>query len=141
MKDTQDATPTVIEKCAAIIVRDRRLLVVRKRGTDILISPGGKIDPGETRIECLRRELDEELGVTLAQAEFFGSFRNPSAFEKAEVSIHTYLCEVTGDLTAQAEIEEFRWVGGKSTNPDLQIGSVFADFVIPRLVDVGLIDA
>jgi len=141
MTPGRDASPPAIEKCAAIVIRDIRLLVVRKRGTDILISPGGKIEPGESRTDCLRRELGEELGVKLTRAEFFGSFRNSSAFERGEVSIHAYLCEVSGEASPLAEIEEIAWIAGPESSPDLRIGSVFADFVIPALARAELIDA
>ncbi|WP_236942736.1 hypothetical protein [Ewingella americana] len=37
-----------IVKCSAVIIRDRALLLTRKRGTDIFISPGGKPLTGKT---------------------------------------------------------------------------------------------
>ena len=141
MTPDRDGSPDEVEKCAAILIRARRLLVVRKKGTDMLISPGGKVEPGESRIDCLRRELNEELGVKLTRAEFFGTFRNPSAFEHGDVLVHAYLCEVSGEFSASSEIEEIAWVAGPETNPDAKIGSVFADFVIPALVHAKLIDA
>lgn len=36
--------------------------------------PGGKIEEKETYLQALTRELDEELGITIESADFFGSF-------------------------------------------------------------------
>lgn len=51
-----------------IIDEDRRevLLIRKKRGLGAgkINGPGGKIDPGETSLECAVRETQEELGVT-----------------------------------------------------------------------------
>jgi 8-oxo-dGTP diphosphatase len=33
--------------------------------------PGGKIEPGETEVEALKREFQEELGAEVVSAEFF----------------------------------------------------------------------
>jgi len=64
----------LMEKCAAIIIREKTLLVVRKRFTNIFISPGGKIEPGETQIQCLRREVAEEIGVENIRRTVFRFF-------------------------------------------------------------------
>ncbi|WP_293576864.1 NUDIX domain-containing protein [Phaeobacter sp.] len=132
---------TTIQKCAAIIVRDKRLLVVRKASTDVFISPGGKIDPGETQEDCLRREIREELGAEVAGFRFFGTFTNASALEAGSVTIYAYLTDVSQDLVPMAEIAELAWVGGPNTSPNIKIGSVFADHVIPELAKAGIIDA
>lgn len=52
---------------AALIIRDGRLLLVR-RGPggdlgDLWELPGGKVDAGESPEAALARELDEELGI------------------------------------------------------------------------------
>ena len=45
----------------------RHVLLIRKKrglGAGKMNGPGGKIDPGETEVECAIRETQEELGVT-----------------------------------------------------------------------------
>lgn len=53
---------------AALIVRDGKLLVCQRTKYQNLPLkwefPGGKIEPGEQPRDALRRELDEELGIT-----------------------------------------------------------------------------
>jgi mutator protein MutT len=53
---------------AAVVRRDRRYLVCRrppdKRHGGLWEFPGGKILPGESHADAVRREMDEELGLT-----------------------------------------------------------------------------
>jgi 8-oxo-dGTP diphosphatase len=46
------------------------LLIRKKRGLGAgkINGPGGKLDPGETELECAIRETEEELGVTALDA-------------------------------------------------------------------------
>ena len=52
-------------RVAAIIVRDKQLLLVehRKRGEHYWVLPGGRLEGLETLETALRRELNEELGL------------------------------------------------------------------------------
>jgi len=62
----------MIDVCCALIFKAGRLLAVqRKADTDHPYQwefPGGKIEPAETAVACIKREIFEELGVGL-QAE------------------------------------------------------------------------
>ena len=51
-------------KVVAALIRDDegRVLLVRKRGTQAFMQPGGKLDAGEDDIAALSREISEELG-------------------------------------------------------------------------------
>lgn len=89
----------------------------------------------ETEIDCLRRELKEELSVRLVGARFFGVYERPSALESGTVKISVWIAEVEGQCIPCSEIEEVLWMGADSTVP---IGSVFSECVIPALVCDGL---
>jgi 8-oxo-dGTP diphosphatase len=58
---------TAVPVLAAVISRDGRWLLCRrpahKRHGGCWEFPGGKLEPGETRLDAARRELREELGV------------------------------------------------------------------------------
>lgn len=54
----------------AIVLRKSQILLGRKQGAPeigdgTLNGPGGKLDPGETILQCLIRETEEEVGIRL----------------------------------------------------------------------------
>lgn len=51
----------MVNKSAAIVIKNRSVLYLRKRGFLFYILPGGKIETGETEREALEREVMEEL--------------------------------------------------------------------------------
>jgi 8-oxo-dGTP diphosphatase len=104
----------VIRVAAAVIVDDLgRLLVVRKRRTSAFMQPGGKIMPGETAMEALRREIAEELDVEVAEAgvQPLGRHVAAAAHEPGHtVEADAFLVSVEGEPRAAAEIDEIAWV-------------------------------
>jgi len=105
---------------AMIINRNGEMLTVRKRGTAKYQQPGGKIDPGETPLEALIRELNEELALTCSMENFRyeGRHREWAANEPGMiVEAEAYSWLASPDVTPQAEIEDIRWlpVKGKIT--------------------------
>ena len=62
-----------IDVVGAVIIRDGTVLCAR-RGPDGNMAgmwefPGGKLEPGETVEQALRRELQEELGIVIGSAQ------------------------------------------------------------------------
>jgi 8-oxo-dGTP pyrophosphatase MutT (NUDIX family) len=101
---------------AAALIDDGRgrILLVRKRGTSIFMQAGGKIDSGETPLQALSRELEEELGYRTAphEARFLATFSAEAANEPGHL-LEAHLFHVSGlgrKARVGAELEEAVWV-------------------------------
>ena len=121
-------------KVAAAIIREGKILLVRKRGSNIFISPGGKVEDMESDIQCLERELREELTIEIVGVSYLLKATHKSSLENDLIDISVYIVNIVGTPIANAEIEELIWVGSDYINAPIKIGSVFAEEVIPNLV-------
>lgn len=102
-------------KIAAAVVSDPegRLLLVRKQNTSVYMQPGGKIDSGETALEALCRELQEELGLHIDEDQLIplGMHTAPAANEPGMMlEAHLFGLVIDEPVQAAAEIAEARWV-------------------------------
>ncbi len=85
---------------AAILIKDDKVLIAQRPFTDPLAGkwefPGGKVEAFESHEECLRRELQEELGIRVQVLSLFGRNR------------HRY-----GSVTIDLWAYRVRWVSGE----------------------------
>ncbi len=102
-----------------VLQKDGKILVCqRKKGSRYGLKwefPGGKLEPGETILECLKRELFEELSISVRdidrvqrQSTFY---EDGGMFEVA----YCFVSQFTGEARNNA-FEEIRWV----TIPELR---------------------
>ncbi|WP_418275795.1 NUDIX hydrolase [Isoptericola jiangsuensis] len=106
---------TTLHIVAAVIVRDGRFLLVRKRGTTAFMQVGGKIEPGEAPDAALVRECAEEIGLDVPVAALvpLGRRAAVAANEPGHVvDAHVYAVPLPGGFepVARAEIDEVVWV-------------------------------
>ncbi len=61
---------------AAILEKDGKILIARRKADDRQANkwefPGGTIEPDETPQDCLKREMQEEFGITVTVGRFLG---------------------------------------------------------------------
>lgn len=126
----------VIRIVAAVVLDDRNhVLVVRKRGTTAFMQPGGKIEPGETPVQALHREIREELGADIVAESVrpLGHHDAAAANEPGHrVAADLFLVSLDRPPAPGAEIEEMAWVDpaalGDIELAPLTLGAVL-DFV------------
>ena len=97
---------------AAIIARDGRYLISRRKA-DVHFGgfwefPGGKCAAGESLEECLRRELLEELDVSLSAVAPFRTIRH--AYPEKTVELHFFRCSIGAGEAKAVDCVEIRWV-------------------------------
>ena len=106
---------------AALIVRGDEILCCQRTEHQALALkwefPGGKIEAGETPLEALRRELDEELGIKAEigreVARILHTYQNGNS-----VNLHFFVVDRFENELQNRIFREVRWVK-RSELPDL----------------------
>jgi len=102
----------IVMVAAAIIARDGRYLIARRKPGVHLGGfwefPGGKCEAGESFEECLRRELLEELDVSVSTAIPFQTIRH--AYPEKTVELHFFRCSIGVGEPKARDCAEIRWV-------------------------------
>lgn len=103
----------VIPVCAALIFRCGKVLVT-SRPADKPYSgywefPGGKVEQGESHQDCLIREIQEELGVTVSVDSLFHTLTHD--YPEKRVEIFFYHCSLPPDMNpSPRENQQVQWV-------------------------------
>ena len=112
-----------------------RSLLVRKHGAKVFQQSGGKREPGDADdLATLARELREELGCELVagSASLLCHCSAPAANEPGYVvEAVVYVVQVTGTITAQAEIAELRWIDPAA--PGVPVAQLSRENILPLL--------
>ena len=131
------------DKVGLLAVRDGRILLCRKKHTtSLLILPGGCREAGESAMDCLLRELREELGdVAVSAVELVGVYTDraagPETAQPKSVRIELYRAELIGDPAPCSEIAELVWFGEQ--DHWFQLAPSIANKILPDLLARGIL--
>ena len=101
-----------IRVVAAVIAHEGRYLITQRRPTAVLPLlwefPGGRVEPGETDADALKREVRHRLSVGIDVGELISFVSHP--YEHYVVDLHLYDCKVVDGTLRAANVNDFRWV-------------------------------
>jgi mutator protein MutT len=107
------ASTDPIPVAAAVILRDRRVLIARRpEGSHLALRwefPGGKTRIGETMEECLHREIEEELATSVEILDLWKVVTH--SYPEKTVRIAFFRCRLTGPEPQARGCPELTWVG------------------------------
>jgi 8-oxo-dGTP diphosphatase len=109
---------------AAIIVRDGKVLLVRRRVKEGTLSwqfPAGAIEAGETPAQAAVRETREETGLIVAESAILGERVHPNT---GRTMVYVACDVITGDATVadDDELAGVAWSGREQLNDYVPYG-------------------
>ena len=100
-----------IEVVAALIIKEGRVFATQ-RGygpwKDWWEFPGGKMEPGESREDALRREITEELSCSIAVGALLDTVEWD--YPKFHLKMHCFWCSIESGALVLKEHEAARWL-------------------------------
>jgi 8-oxo-dGTP diphosphatase len=128
---------TLVVACA-LIDADRRVLIAQrpegKSMAGLWEFPGGKVEPGERPEQTLIRELDEELGITVAEPCLAPLTFASHGYEHFHLLMPLYICRRWEGMVRAREGQQLAWVRATKLR-DYPMPP--ADLpLIPHLIDV-----
>lgn len=131
---------TQLHKAGALIIKDKKLMIVKPHGKPFFINPGGKYEAGESTEDCLKRELKEELDVKLISCKHYKTYDiSKAAHSGLPLSLELYHATIEGDPKPSAEIETIEWLDRMGfENKKFNLAPSFYQY-IPDLIKDGLI--
>ncbi len=102
----------VIQVAAGLICQEGRYLIARRKSGVHLGGlwefPGGKREAGETLEDCLRRELREELSITVTDPVHFQVIRHE--YPERTVELHFFRCAIAEGQVKPVDCAEVKWI-------------------------------
>lgn len=114
MTEQSRVKPLLLVAAVALVRSDGRLLLAQRPKGKAMAGlwefPGGKVEAGESPQGALARELVEELGVTVAEADMTAFSFASHAYEKFHLLMPVFLVRRwEGDVEAR-EGQQLAWV-------------------------------
>jgi 8-oxo-dGTP diphosphatase len=129
----------------AVIWNDQgQILIDRRRRSGAMGGlwefPGGKIEKGESVEECIKREINEELGILIEVGKHLITIDHTYTHLRVTLTVHH--CRHLTGVPQPLECDEIRWVNldelDRFAFPQANIQIIAALLKLPRSEDTGI---
>ncbi len=127
-----------IRKTAAVIIKDKKILLVNGNRQNFYWTPGGKIEVNESPEDTNVRELKEELNVNVTNQKYYFTYLSDREEDNKTREVQVFFVEYEGKLKCGAEVDNIQWISRKDIekgNINLQLG--VGGHLIPKLIKDG----
>ncbi len=136
MTQQLSAKPLVLVAAAALVRSDGRLLLAQRPKGKAMAGlwefPGGKVEAGESPQGALVRELMEELGITVREADMSAFSFASHAYENFHLLMPVFMIESWEGEVQPLEGQQLAWVSDEEIGgypaPDADV-PLFAQFI------------
>lgn len=99
--------------CAGVIWREDGRILIAQRPLDGLLGglwefPGGKVQPGESLADALRREIDEELGIEIESGQPLATIKH--TFTHFRITLYALHARYLSGKPQNLEVANHAWV-------------------------------
>jgi 8-oxo-dGTP diphosphatase len=117
MTEQMGAKPLVLVAAAALVRNDGRLLLaqrpVGKPMAGLWEFPGGKVEAGESPQGALKRELQEELGITLRETDMVPFSFASHAYDRFHLLMPVFMVRTWEGEIEPLEGQQLAWVSAE----------------------------
>lgn len=105
----------MLQVTCAIIVHENKILICQRSAAMKMPLkwefPGGKIEDGESKEDCLRREIQEELSIDISISKVL----TPVEYQYPDFSLclHPFVCKLESGTVLPTEHAQAVWVDAK----------------------------
>ena len=97
----------------AVIRNDAGQILIDRRPADGLLGglwefPGGKVEPNETIVDCVQREIQEEIGIRIEVGDELIAIDH--AYSHYKVTLHVHWCRYLDGEPQAIACDEVKWV-------------------------------
>ena len=124
-------------KATAIIVQNRKLLIVKSDRNGYWSLPGGRLMGGETYAEGRDREVNEELNCDVAYAKHYRTLSYYSREKRLPTKNKAYFVILDGNPEPSEEIRKLAWIDRRSA--DKYSLSTSLGIIMPMLIEDGIL--